>query len=136
MEKLLKSTAERAIQYLNGLENRGVAPTPEALQRMSRLDEPLPDQSTDAEEVIALLDEVGSPATMASAGSRYFGFVIGGSLPATLGANWLAGAWDQNAGLVATSPISAKLEMVAMRWLVDVLGLPAACGVGFVTCAT
>ena len=86
--------------------------------------------------MIALLDEIGSPAAMGSAGPRYFGFVIGGSLPAALAANWLAGAWDQNAGLVAASPIAAKLEEVAMRWLLDVLGLPAGCGVGFVTCAT
>jgi glutamate/tyrosine decarboxylase-like PLP-dependent enzyme len=136
MEQLLKSTAERAINYLDTLENRSVAPTPEALQGLSRLDEPLPDQSTDAEAVIALLDEIGSPATMASAGSRFFGFVVGGSLPAALAANWLAGAWDQNAGLKILSPINAKLEEVAMRWLVDVLRLPAECGVGFVTCAT
>jgi len=136
MEHLLKSAAERAICYRDGLENRSVAPTPEALQGLSRLDEPFPEQSTDAEAVIALLDEVGSPATVASAGSRYFGFVVGGSLPAALAANWLAGAWDQNAGLTALSPIAAKLEMVAMRWLLDALHLPAGCGVGFVTCAT
>jgi glutamate/tyrosine decarboxylase-like PLP-dependent enzyme len=136
MEQLLKSVAERAITYLDGLENRSVAPTAAALQGLSRLDEALPDQSTDAETVISLLDEVGSPATMGSAGSRFFGFVIGGSLPAALAANWLADAWDQNAGLVATSPVSAKLEMVAMRWLLDVLGLPSGSGVGFVTCAT
>jgi glutamate/tyrosine decarboxylase-like PLP-dependent enzyme len=136
MEQLLKSVAERAASYLNGLDNRSVAPTPEALKGLSRFDESLPDQPTDAEAVLALLDEVGSPATMASAGSRFFGFVIGGSLPAALGANWLAGAWDQNAGLVATSPVSAKLEQVAMGWLLDVLGLPPECGVGFVTCAT
>lgn len=136
MEHLLKSAAERAICYRDGLENRSVAPTPEALQGLSRLDEPFPEGSTDAEAVIALLDEIGSPATVAAAGSRYFGFVIGGSLPAALAANWLAGAWDQNAALTALSPIAAKLEMVAMRWLLDALHLPAGCGVGFVTCAT
>lgn len=136
MEHLLKSTAERAIRYRDGLENRSVAPTPEALQALGRLDESFPEQPTDAEAVITLLDEIGSPATVASAGSRYFGFVVGGSLPAALAANWLAGAWDQNAGLTALSPIAAKLEMVAMRWLLDALRLPAGCGVGFVTCAT
>ncbi|MBZ0282355.1 MAG: aminotransferase class V-fold PLP-dependent enzyme [Anaerolineae bacterium] len=136
MEQLLKSVAERATRYLDTLENRNVAPTPAALQALSRLDEAFPEHSTDAEAVIALLDEVGSPATVASAGSRYFGFVVGGSLPAALAANWLAGAWDQNAGLVALSPIAAKLEMVAMRWLLDALHLPPECGVGFVTCAT
>jgi glutamate/tyrosine decarboxylase-like PLP-dependent enzyme len=136
MEHLLKSVAQSAANYLDGLQTRPVAPTPEALQGLSRLDEPLPAHSTDAETVISLLDEVGSPATAGSAGPRYFGFVIGGSLPAALAANWLAGAWDQNAALVATSPVAAKLEQVAMRWLLEVLGLPSECGVGFVTCAT
>ncbi|MBL8162994.1 MAG: aspartate aminotransferase family protein [Anaerolineae bacterium] len=136
MEHLLNAVAERASRYLNTLDGRSVAPTPDAVQRLSQLDEPLPDHPTDAEAVLALLDEVGSPATMATAGSRFFGFVVGGSLPAALAANWLAGAWDQNAGLAVLSPIAAKLELVAMRWLLDVLGLPAGCGAGFVTCAT
>ncbi|MEZ4668568.1 MAG: aminotransferase class V-fold PLP-dependent enzyme [Anaerolineae bacterium] len=136
MEQLLKTTAERATAYLNGLEQRGVAPSTQAVQGLARLEEPLPEQPTDAEAVLALLDEVGSPATMATAGSRFFGFVVGGSVPAALAANWLAGAWDQNAGLNVLSPIAAKLENVAMGWLLDVLGLPSASGVGFVTCAT
>ena len=83
-----------------------------------------------------MLDEIGSPATVATAGGRYFGFVVGGVLPATLAANWLAGAWDQNAGLVVMSPIAAKLEEVALRWLVDIFGLPLECGGAFVTGAT
>lgn len=136
MERLLKATAERAWRYRQSLNERRVAPTPEAIQQLSRLDEPLPDTPTDDETVIALLDEMGSPATMASAGLRYFGFVIGGTLPAALAANWLAGAWDQNAGLIAASPIAAKLEAIAMRWMLDMLHLPSSCGVGFVTCAT
>ncbi len=136
MEHLLKATAERAWCYLQGLNERHVAPTSEAIHKLSCLDEPLPEMPTDDETVIALLDEIGSPATTASAGSRYFGFVIGGALPAALAANWLAGAWDQNAGIVAASPIAAKLEEIAMHWLLDVLQLPPSCGVGFVTCAT
>jgi glutamate/tyrosine decarboxylase-like PLP-dependent enzyme len=136
MEHLLKSAAERASHYLNTLENRAVAPTPAAVQGLARLDEPLSDRPTDPEAVIALLDEVGSPATMATAGPRFLGFVVGGSLPAALAANWLASAWDQNAGLAVLSPTAAKLETVAMRWLLDVLKLPTGCGVGFVTCAT
>jgi glutamate/tyrosine decarboxylase-like PLP-dependent enzyme len=86
--------------------------------------------------VVALLDEIGSPATMAMAGRRFFGFVIGGVLPATLAANWLAGAWDQNTGLAAVTPGTAMLERVALRWLLDVLGLPPTCGGAFVTGAT
>jgi glutamate/tyrosine decarboxylase-like PLP-dependent enzyme len=136
MENLLKSVAERAASYLKALETRGVAPTPEAIQGLARFDEPLAAQPTDPQQVISLLDEIGSPATMASAGSRFFGFVVGGSLPAALAANWMASAWDQNSGLVVLSPVGAKLEEVAMGWLLDVLRLPAGCAVGFVTCAT
>jgi glutamate/tyrosine decarboxylase-like PLP-dependent enzyme len=136
MESLLKSLAERAARYLDTLDNRSVAPTSEAIKALSRFDERFPDQPTDPEAVISLLDEIGSPATVATAGSRYFGFVVGGSLPAALAANWLASAWDQNAALIALSPAAAKLEQVAIHWLLDVLRLPAGCGVGFVTCAT
>jgi glutamate/tyrosine decarboxylase-like PLP-dependent enzyme len=136
MEALLKSTAERAIRYLDSLNERNVAPTPDAVAALQRLDEPLPDNATDPAEVVAMLDEIGSPATAASASGRYFGFVIGGALPATVAANWLASTWDQNAARVVMSPIAAKLEDVAMRWLFDILGLPSDCGAGFVTCAT
>jgi len=86
--------------------------------------------------VLAELDELGSPATVASAGRRYFGFVTGGSLPVTVAASWLASAWDQNAGLVACSPIGAKLEQVALDWLKDLFHLPRDSGGGFVTSAT
>src|SRR5256714_8037128 len=136
MEDLLRATAERAARYLAGLQDRAVAPTPEALANLRRLDEPLPEHPTDPAAVIRLLDDIGSPATMASAGGRFFGFVVGGSLPGAVAASNLAAAWDQNAGIVVLSPIAARLEQVAMRWLLDVLGLPPACGVGFVTCAT
>src|SRR2546427_10379275 len=86
MEDLLRATAERAARYLAGLQDRAVAPTPEALANLRRLDEPLPERPTDPSTVIRLLDEIGSPATMASAGGRFFGFVVGGSLPAAGGA--------------------------------------------------
>jgi glutamate/tyrosine decarboxylase-like PLP-dependent enzyme len=133
---LLGDTAERATRYLEGLPQRSVAPTPEALARLRELDGPLPEAGADAASVLSLLDEIGSPATMASAGGRYFGFVIGGSVPAALAANWLAAAWDQNAGLVAASPVSAALEEIAQRWLLDLLSLPAECATAFVTGAT
>src|SRR2546429_8547014 len=136
MKALLRTAAERAARYLADLKDRGVAPRPEALANLRRLDEPLPEHPTDPAAVIRLLDEIGSPARMASAGGRFFGFVVGGSLPAAVAASNLAAAWDQNAGIVVLSPIAARLEQVAMRWLLDVLGLPPACGVGFVTCAT
>lgn len=136
MRKLLSGTADRAIRYLEGLDSRGVAPVPAAIDRLKQWDEPLPDEPTDPETVVALLDEVGSPATVAMAGPRYFGFVPGGALPATLAANWLAGAWDQNTGLAAIAPGTAMLERIALRWLLDVLGLPPTCGGAFVTGAT
>src|SRR5262245_26912775 len=100
------------------------------------LDTELPEKGNPDSETIRVLDEYGSPATMASAGSRFFGFVVGGSLPATLGANWLAGAWDQNAGFELLSPAACALERVSLRWLVDLLGLPPGTGAGFVTGAT
>src|ERR1700716_3931559 len=93
----------------------------------------MPDRPSSPEAVLALLDDVGSPATVASAGPRYFGFVIGGSLPASLATSWLATTWDQNAGLVAASPVAAALEEIALGWLLDVLGLPAGCAGAFVT---
>src|SRR3984893_13499236 len=124
MRELLTATAERAIRYLEGLNERGVAPDPAVVARLAELAIPLPSDPSPAEETMALLDSYGA-ATMAMAGPRFFGFVIGGALPATLAANWLASAWDQNTGLVAATPLTAKLEDVALRWLLDVLGLPA-----------
>ncbi|GIK39142.1 MAG: aspartate aminotransferase family protein [Chloroflexota bacterium] len=136
MKELLQDAAARAGHYLETLTDRSVVPSPEAIARLFQLDEPLPDEPTGPEQVLALLDEIGSPATIASAGGRYFGFVTGGSLPAALAANWLAGAWDQNSALSVMSPVAAKLEEVALRWLLEVLGLPPAAGAGFVTGAT
>src|SRR3989449_4947237 len=83
MKDLLRTTAERAARYLAGLQDRAVAPTPEALANLRRLDEPLPEHPTDPTAVIALLHDIGSPATMASAGGRLFGVVVGGGLPRT-----------------------------------------------------
>lgn len=136
MRKLLSEAAARASRYVDGLDARSVAPAPAALERLKEWDEALPEEPTDAETVVALLDEIGSPATMAMAGPRFFGFVVGGALPAALAANWLAGAWDQNTGLAAVTPGTAMLERVALRWLLDVLGLPPTCGGAFVTGAT
>jgi glutamate/tyrosine decarboxylase-like PLP-dependent enzyme len=109
---------------------------PEAVERLSALGGPLPDTSQPPEAVFALLDEIGSPATVASAGGRYFGFVTGSSLPVTVAANWLATAWDQNAGLYVMSPVASELERIALGWLLDILGLPPESGVAFVTGAT
>jgi glutamate/tyrosine decarboxylase-like PLP-dependent enzyme len=136
MEHLLRSTAEHAIRYLSALDERPVTPTAHALARLRELDETLSDEPIDPVDVIEQLNDLGSPATVASAGPRYFGFVVGGSLPAALAANWLAGAWDQEAGQPVASPAAAFLEEVALRWLLDVLKLPSDCAAGFVTGAT
>jgi glutamate/tyrosine decarboxylase-like PLP-dependent enzyme len=136
MRDLLRQAAERSARYLEAVHSRGVAPSPQALERLEAFDEPLPDEPTDPQTVLGRLDELGSPATVASAGGRYFGFVIGGSLPAALAANWLAAAWDQNAGFNVLSPVAAHLERVALRWLLEVLALPKDAGGGFVTGAT
>ncbi|MGH9715012.1 MAG: pyridoxal phosphate-dependent decarboxylase family protein [Candidatus Acidiferrales bacterium] len=135
-QELLEQAASLGIRYLEGLDARGVIPTTSAVQRLKDLGGPFPLEPTDAAEVLALLDEIGSPATVASAGRRYFGFVTGGALPATVAANWLAGAWDQCAGLEVLSPVSAALEEIALQWLVEILGLPTGTGGGFVTGAT
>jgi glutamate/tyrosine decarboxylase-like PLP-dependent enzyme len=135
-EPLLTDAAARAIRYRHEIVDRAVVPTAAAVDALSALDEPTPEVSAPAAEVIELLDRIGSPATIASAGGRYFGFVTGSSLPATVAASWLATAWDQNACLTVMSPAAAKLEAVASRWVVDLLGFPSTCGVGFVTSAT
>lgn len=136
MRGLLEQTAAQAITYLEGVGARGVAPTEDAIMRLDAFDQPLPEGPVDPEIVLRLLDETGSPATMAMAGPRFFGFVISGALPVALAANWLATAWDQNSALYKVSPATAALEQIALRWLVDLLGLPADCGGAFVTGAT
>lgn len=136
MEELLQEAARRAVRYHARLNERGVAPSPEAVEDLERFREPLPHGPADPRAVLALLDEVGSPATMSSAGGRFFGFVTGGALPAALAANWLAGAWDQNAFSLASSPAAVVLEEVALGWLLDALALPPGCAGAFVTGAT
>lgn len=133
---LLRDASDRSIHYLESLSHRAAYPSGEAVRRLKELAAKLPSHPTDPFEVLRLLDEVGSPATVASAGGRYFGYVIGGSHPAALAANWLSSAWDQNAVFEATSPLGAFIEKVALEWILDVLALPPDwCG-GFVTGTT
>jgi glutamate/tyrosine decarboxylase-like PLP-dependent enzyme len=136
LRPLLERTAERALSYLEGLDKRHVAPAPSAIAALAALDTPLQSGATSPEEVLELLDRLGSPATMATAGPRFFGFVIGGALPAPLAASWLAAAWDQNAALANVTPASARLEAVALRWLLELLGLPPDAAGAFVTGGT
>src|SRR5579863_4754290 len=136
MKKLLSETAERATRYVTHIHSRSVVPRPEDLARLGNLGGPLPEGPSDPVQTLALLDDVGSPATVATTGGRYFGFVIGGALPAALAANWLAGAWDQNAAMQVMSPVAARVEDIVREWTLGLLGLPASSGAGFVTCTT
>jgi len=133
---LLQDAASRATRYLDDVRQRRVSPSPDALREMQRFAVELQDDSIDAAKVLAELDTLGSPATVACTGGRYFGFVTGGALPAPLAANMLAAAWDQNSGLEVQSPIAAHLERVCRDWMIALLGLPAQTEIGFVTGAT
>src|ERR1700738_2058606 len=117
MEELLAQAAVRATRYTAGIAKRRVSPRSEEVERLNALGGPLPEHPCDPGLVLSLLDEVGSPATVANTGGRYFGFVTGGPLPSALAANWLAAAWDQNAALSVMSPVAAKLEEIAIDWL-------------------
>ena len=136
MKKFLEQVASYSVEYLSSLKERRVGPSEEDLKLLSKLDLPLQDESIDAGEVIELLNEVGSRTTVASNGGRYFGFVIGGSLPVSLAANWLAGAWDQNAGLFVATPISAYIEDICTKWLIELLPVAKESAAGFVTGVT
>jgi glutamate/tyrosine decarboxylase-like PLP-dependent enzyme len=133
---VLQDAAQRAIVYLESVRERPVTASLQAVQRLDELKHPLPQRGIDAREVLRRLDEIGSPATVATAGGRYFGLVIGGALPATVAANWLAAAWDQNACYRWTSPIAAALEDVSLQWLGELFGLPDGVAGAFVSGAS
>ncbi len=133
---LIEQTVRCTADYLAGLHSRPVAPTPEAVAGLQALDTALPANPTNPEQIVEMLHRHGSPATVATAGGRYFGFVIGGCLPAAMAASWLVSAWDQNAGYRVQSPVAATLEETALEWVRELLGLPAGCGGAVVTGAT
>ncbi len=133
---LLKRAARDAMDYLEGVDARPVAPTPEAVAALSALRGPLPPGPTSPETVLHLLHEYGSPATVANGGGRYFGFVNGGCLPAAQAAAWLSSAWDQNSAFFVQSPTAITLEEIALEWVRELLGLPEGTGGAVVTGAT
>jgi len=132
----LNLASDKAQRYVRDVSNRRVAPSEAAVAALAELWEPFPSSSSDPREVITRLDSIGSAATVATTGGRYFGFVNGGMVPAAMGANWLAAAWNQNAALRVMSPIAAELEEIVLRWICEALVLPRECAGGLVTCAT
>ena len=136
LNELLEITKNLSLQYLKELPEKRVSPSLESLKELEKLAFDLPNESTNPEKVIQFLNKVGSKNTVTSNGGRYFGFVFGGATPASLAANWLAAAWDQNAAFRIASPIGVKVEEVAGKWLLELLRLPKDSGVGFVTGTT
>lgn len=134
--ELLQRACAAALAYLNKEDTRSVAPAPEAIEALRIFREALPEQPTDADAVLGLLEKYGSPATIAKTAGRFFGFVNGGCLPAALVASWLVSAWDQNASMFVQSPAAVTLEEVALEWTRQLLGLPVGTGGGVVTGAT
>jgi glutamate/tyrosine decarboxylase-like PLP-dependent enzyme len=133
---VLHAAMAAALDYAASIDDRRVAPDADALAGLAAFDEPLPERGAGERETLARLHEIGSPATVATTGRRYFGFVNGATLPAALGTSWLVSSWDQNAALPVMSPVAAKLHAVVRGWLVDALHLPAETGVAFVSGAT
>ena len=133
---LLREVAERAIEYLDGVDARPVGRPIEVARLRSGLGSPLPDAGMDSATVLRDLVGAAEPGLVASAGPRYFGFVIGGSLPSALAADWLTSAWDQNAAMYVVSPAAAVVEDIVAGWLVDLFGLPTGTSIGLTTGAT
>jgi glutamate/tyrosine decarboxylase-like PLP-dependent enzyme len=130
---LLRRTAEIAADYVESLGERPVFPRISPEQLREALGGPLPEEPLDPERVIEELAAAAEPGVVALGSGRYFGFVIGGAVPAALAADWLTSAWDQNAGLYAGGPSASVIEQIVQEWLVELFGLPAEASIGFVT---
>lgn len=121
------------LDYLSKAFERNVFPSPQAILDLSKFDEPLPSQSGDIDKVIELLHRYGAPATVTTVGGRYFGFVTGSAIPASLAAKNLSIFWDQVSAMQVMSPITSKLEVIVEKWLVELFGLPPNTSAGFVS---
>jgi glutamate/tyrosine decarboxylase-like PLP-dependent enzyme len=129
---LFEQAKSYAYAYMDEVCNRTVFPAQDAIQNLVIFDEPLPESPQPGADILHLLNEYGSPATVAQTGGRYFGFVNGNVIPTALAARWLSDTWDQNPALYVISPVVAQLEQVCEQWLVDLLGLPNETVAGFV----
>ena len=128
----LDAAARRATEYLDSVADRPVVATATAAELRKALGGPLPARGQDPAAIIDRLADAARTGTVATQGPRYFGFVVGGSLPAATAADWLVSAWDQNTGIYVLSPLVSVVEEVVAEWLRDLLDLPGA-SVGFVT---
>lgn len=133
---LVRDADVRAQAYIAGIDTRRVYPTKVALDALAAFDEQLPEEGSPPAETLAMLDEIGSPATVATNGPRYFGFVVGAALPVAAAAERLMLAWDNGAGTNMTAPASAAIEEIAGKWMLDILDLPRESAVGFGTSAS
>jgi glutamate/tyrosine decarboxylase-like PLP-dependent enzyme len=133
---LLARTSEIANEFLDGLGDRAVARPVGFDELLAGMGGALPLDGEDSLQVIERLSEIANPALVATPGPRYFGFVVGGSLPVAVAADWLTTTWDQNAAFYAHSPAAAAVEQIVGSWLVDLFGLPKGTSVGFVTGGT
>jgi glutamate/tyrosine decarboxylase-like PLP-dependent enzyme len=135
-DKALARAAAHARAWLDSVAERPVGPRVSADELLAGFGGPLPEQPSPPEDVVDLLATLADPGLMAMSSGRFFGWVIGGTLPAALAADWLVSAWDQNTGLRYATPATAAVEESAAGWLLDLFGLPAGADVGFVTGAT
>jgi glutamate/tyrosine decarboxylase-like PLP-dependent enzyme len=131
--ELLRRTAEIAAAYVDSLDERPVYPEVDPEELREALGGPLPEEPLADEQVLEELARAAEPGLVAMGSGRYFGFVIGGALPAALAADWLTSAWDQNAGLYVGGPSASVVEQVTREWIVELLGLPQGSSIGFVT---
>src|SRR3954449_7695305 len=131
--EVLDDATRLAHEFVDSLATRPVGAQEGLEELRERFSRPLTDGGEDPRTVIADLARDADPGLIASGGPRYFGFVIGGSLPVAIAADWRPGAGDQNGGGFVASPALSVVEEVAADWVRDVLGLPAACSIGFVT---
>ncbi len=130
--KLFEQVKDYAVEYMNNIPDQPVSPDQNSIDGLNVFREPLSVDSGDPYEIIGMLHQYGSSATVAQTGGRYFGFVNGGIIPVSLAAKWLSDTWDQNAALYIMSPVTSVLEEVCEKWLIDLFNFPAETAAGFV----